>query len=168
MIHAVLVCCLELIEVTMSFGDAVASQELEDPSGSPHDFLGELGRSCFASGGLQGIEAIEADLDAAVQKLARANQNIESLQKLLKTEAYKNDSTLADTVKATAKALEEVRHGIFGKKETKGYFEQLKYGRTNGAAHCAVVELTARMGEQRTKLVQQPQEAHGRGDCFSQ
>ena len=35
-----------------------------------------------------------------------------------------SDSTLAANVKATAKALEEVRHGIFGKKETKGYFEQ--------------------------------------------
>ena len=64
------------------------------------------------------------DTDEAVQKLARANQNIESLQKVLKTASYKNDSILADTVKATAKALEEVRHGIFGKKETKGYFEQ--------------------------------------------
>ncbi len=72
----------------------------------------------------KGIQSIQSELDEAVQKLARANQNIESIQKVLKTASYKNDSILADTVKATAKALEEVRHGIFGKKETKGYFEQ--------------------------------------------
>ena len=110
--------------VTMSFGYAVASQNVEvrqDPRMTSWVSMEDLATRREA---YKGIEAIEADLDAAVQKLARANQNIESLQKLLKTEAYKNDSTLADTVKATAKALEEVRHGIFGKKETKGYFEQ--------------------------------------------
>ena len=110
--------------VTMSFGDAVASQNVEvrqDPRMTSWVSMEDLASRQEA---YKGIEAIEADLDAAVQKLARANQNIESLQKLLKTEAYKNDSTLAANVKATAKALEEVRHGIFGKKETKGYFEQ--------------------------------------------
>ena len=35
------------------------------------------------------------------------NQNIESLQKVLKTTAYKNDSIFSDTVKATAKSLEK-------------------------------------------------------------
>ena len=110
--------------VTMSFGDAVASQNVEvrqDPRMTSWVSMEDL---ATRQESYKGIEAIEADLDAAVQKLARANQNIESLQKLLKTEAYKNDSTLAANVKATAKALEEVRHGIFGKKETKGYFEQ--------------------------------------------
>ncbi|MDC3400128.1 hypothetical protein OAW78_02255, partial [Schleiferiaceae bacterium] len=70
------------------------------------------------------IEGIEADLDLAVQSLAQANENIERLQSLLKRAPYASDSTLVDTVKATAKALEAARHHVFGKKETKGYFEQ--------------------------------------------
>ena len=70
------------------------------------------------------IEAIEAVLDSAVQDLAQANNNIERLQKLLKNNVFKADSTLHDTVKVTAKALEKVRLGIFGEKEVKGYFEQ--------------------------------------------
>ncbi|MDC0377152.1 hypothetical protein OAM98_05030 [Schleiferiaceae bacterium] len=70
------------------------------------------------------IEGIEADLDLAVQSLAQANENIERLQALLKREPYASDSALVDTVKATAKALEAARHHVFGKKETKGYFEQ--------------------------------------------
>ena len=70
------------------------------------------------------IEGIEADLDLAVQSLAQANENIERLQSLLKREPYASDSALVDTVKVTAKALEAARHHVFGKKETKGYFEQ--------------------------------------------
>lgn len=70
------------------------------------------------------IEGIEVPLDEAVQELAQASENIERLQALLKREPYASDSTLVDTVKSTAKALEEVRLSIFGKKETKGYFEQ--------------------------------------------
>jgi hypothetical protein len=70
------------------------------------------------------IEAIEVPLDRAVQALAPANENIERLQALLQREPYASDTALTDTVKATAKALEEVRLSIFGKKETKGYFEQ--------------------------------------------
>lgn len=70
------------------------------------------------------IEAIEVPLDKAVQALAQANENIERLQALLQREPYASDTALTDTVKATAKALEEVRLSIFGKKETKGYFEQ--------------------------------------------
>jgi hypothetical protein len=42
----------------------------------------------------------------------------------MKREPYASDSALVDTVKATAKALEAARHHVFGKKETKGYFEQ--------------------------------------------
>jgi hypothetical protein len=70
------------------------------------------------------IEGIEADLDLAVQSLAQANENIERLQSLLQREPYASDSALVDTVKVTAKALEAARHHVFGKKETKGYFEQ--------------------------------------------
>ena len=70
------------------------------------------------------IENIEVALDDAVQQLAQANENIERLQALLKREPHASDSTLADTVKATAKSLETVREHVFGKKETKGYFEQ--------------------------------------------
>ena len=70
------------------------------------------------------IEGIEVPLDEAVQELAQASENIERLQALLKREPYASDSALVDTVKSTAKALEQVRLSIFGKKETKGYFEQ--------------------------------------------
>ena len=70
------------------------------------------------------IESIKAVLDSAVQDLAQAHNNIERLQKLLKNDVFKADSTLHDTVKVTAKALEKVRLGIFGEKEVKGYFEQ--------------------------------------------
>jgi hypothetical protein len=70
------------------------------------------------------IEGIEADLDLAVQSLAQANENIERLQSILQREPYASDSALVDTVKITAKALEAARHHVFGKKETKGYFEQ--------------------------------------------
>ena len=70
------------------------------------------------------IEAIQAVLDSAVQELAQADNNIERLQELLKNNVFKADSTLHDTVKVTAKALEKVRLGIFGEKEVKGYFEQ--------------------------------------------
>jgi hypothetical protein len=70
------------------------------------------------------IEGIELELDVAVQQLAQANENIERLQALIKSEPYKSDSTLQDTAKATAKAMEAVRLNIFGKKETKGYFEE--------------------------------------------
>ena len=70
------------------------------------------------------IEAIEVPLDKAVQALAQAHENIQRLEALLKREPYASDTALTDTVKATAKALEEVRLSIFGKKETKGYFEQ--------------------------------------------
>ena len=70
------------------------------------------------------IEGIEVGLDLAVQSLAQANENIQRLQSLLKREPYASDSALVDTVKVTAKALEAARHHVFGKKETKGYFEQ--------------------------------------------
>ncbi|MDB3991619.1 hypothetical protein N9443_00790 [Schleiferiaceae bacterium] len=111
-------------KVTISFSDKVTSQEVEvreDPRMKEWVSMEDLVSRQEA---YKGIQSIQSELDEAVQKLARANQNIESLQKVLKTASYKNDSILADTVKATAKALEEVRHGIFGKKETKGYFEQ--------------------------------------------
>ncbi len=70
------------------------------------------------------IEAIEVPLDAAVQQLAQANDNLQRLQALIKSPIYASDSTLQDTVKATAKALETVRTSLYGKKEVKGYFEQ--------------------------------------------
>ncbi len=111
-------------KVTISFSDKVTSQEVEvreDPRMKEWVSMEDLVSRQEA---YKGIQSIQSELDEAVQKLTRANQNIESLQKVLKTASYKNDSILADTVKATAKALEEVRHGIFGKKETKGYFEQ--------------------------------------------
>ena len=111
-------------KVTISFSDKVTSQEVEvreDPRMKEWVSMEDLVSRQEA---YKGIQSIQSELDEAVQKLARANQNIESLQKVLKAASYKNDSILADTVKATAKALEEVRHGIFGKKETKGYFEQ--------------------------------------------
>ena len=111
-------------KVTISFSDKITSQEVEvreDPRMKEWVSMEDLVSRQEA---YKGIQSIQSELDEAVQKLARANQNIESLQKVLKTASYKNDSILADTVKATAKALEEVRHGIFGKKETKGYFEQ--------------------------------------------
>ncbi|MDA8820065.1 hypothetical protein N9N66_05665 [Schleiferiaceae bacterium] len=111
-------------KVTISFSDKVTSQEVEvreDPRMKEWVSMEDLVSRQEA---YKGIQSIQSEIDEAVQKLARANQNIESLQKVLKTASYKNDSILADTVKATAKALEEVRHGIFGKKETKGYFEQ--------------------------------------------
>ena len=111
-------------KVTISFSDKVSSQDIEvreDPRMKEWVSMEDLVSRQEA---YNGIQSIQSELDEAVQKLARANQNIESIQKVLKTASYKNDSILADTVKATAKALEEVRHGIFGKKETKGYFEQ--------------------------------------------
>ncbi len=111
-------------KVTISFSDKVSSQDIEvreDPRMKEWVSMEDLVSRQEA---YKGIQSIQSELDEAVQKLARANQNIESIQKVLKTASYKNDSILADTVKATAKALEEVRHGIFGKKETKGYFEQ--------------------------------------------
>jgi photosystem II stability/assembly factor-like uncharacterized protein len=113
-----------IYRVTISFNDEVASQRVEvrqDPRMKEWVNMEDLASRQEA---YKGIQFIQSELDEAVQKLARAHQNIESLQKVLKTESYKNDSTLSDTVKTTAKALEEVRHGIFGKKETKGYFEQ--------------------------------------------
>lgn len=70
------------------------------------------------------LESIEQELDAAVQKLARAHRNLERLKGIIADDSYAADSTLQDTVKATAKALEEVRMSLFGKQEVKGYFEQ--------------------------------------------
>ena len=110
--------------VSISYNDELASQEVEvrqDPRTKEWIKMEDLVSRQEA---YNRIQSMQAELDEAVQKLARANQNIESLQKVLKTAAYKNDSIFSDTVKATAKSLEKVRHGIFGKKETKGYFEQ--------------------------------------------
>lgn len=70
------------------------------------------------------IEALEVPLDEAVQQLAQAHNNLNRLTELIKQSALSADSTLQDTVKSTAKALEEVRLSVFGQKEVKGYFEE--------------------------------------------
>ena len=110
--------------VTMNWDGMALSQPLNvshDPRMSSWVSTEDLAarRAAFKS-----IEGIEVGLDLAVQSLAQANENIERLQSLLKREPYASDSALVDTVKVTAKALEAVRHHVFGKKETKGYFEQ--------------------------------------------
>ena len=111
-------------KVTINWDGEVASQMLtvkQDPRMTTWVTLEDLAEKRKE---YQSIESIEDELDAAVQKLALAHDNIERLNKLLKNAAFKNDSTLKDTVKATADALETVRLSIFGKKEVKGYFEQ--------------------------------------------
>jgi hypothetical protein len=110
--------------VTMNWDGMALSQPLNvshDPRMSSWVSTEDLAarRAAFKS-----IEGIEVGLDLAVQSLAQANENIQRLQSLLKREPYASDSALVDTVKVTAKALEAARHHVFGKKETKGYFEQ--------------------------------------------